>query len=180
MFGSQHLKPGKVRFEPDLSQSLDPFWSSLSETIAWCAPKIDVADPLTCLRSPSTRPRLFTTSHLSTVAETLRQRYPAPPQVAPKGDLFGGRLLVYFPDLDLCDGAAEAESRGFLDVNNTPPWDTWVAFAHYPDNSDHSYLVSWVPPQFIPLAGAGIRVNPEECVKWLTDSDVPLKNQLER
>jgi hypothetical protein len=28
-------------------------------------------------------------------------------------------------------------------------------------------LIAWVPPQFIDLADAGVRVNPEECVRWL-------------
>jgi hypothetical protein len=172
-----YLRRGQVLSEPDLARSLDPFWKSLSETIAWCLPKVDIASPATCLRSPGSRPRLFTTGHLNTTAEALRHRYPAPEPVA-TGDFHGGRLVVYWPDLDLCDGAAEAESRGFFDVNNTPPWDTWVAFVHYPDDSDSSYLLAWVPSEFIDLADAGIRVIPEECVKWLVDSDVGLKKQI--
>jgi hypothetical protein len=40
--------------------------------------------------------------------------------------LLGGRLMVYFPDAALADGAAEVQSRGFFDVHNTPPWDTWI------------------------------------------------------
>lgn len=171
------IRRGKVLSEPDLSLSLDPFWESLAKTIAWCLPKADLTNPALCLRSPDSRPRLFTTGHLNTTAEALRHRYGAPPPVAPR-DLCGGRLLIYWPDMDLADGAAEAESRGFLDVNNTPPWDTWVAFVHYPDNSEQSYLVAWVPPEFIRLADAGIQVIPEECVKWLEDSDVDLKKQV--
>jgi len=172
------LRRDEVRSEPDISCSLDPFWESLSKTIAWCLPKVATTMPATCLRSPDTRPRLFTTSHLDTAAEALRHRYPTPLPVTPMGDLQGGRLLVYFPDLDLCDGAAEVESRGFFDVNNAPPWDTWVAFVHYPDDSERSFLVAWAPPAFVQLANAGIQVNPEECVKWLDDSDVDLKKQI--
>jgi hypothetical protein len=41
-------------------------------------------------------------------------------------DLCGGRLVAYFPDDNLFDGAAEAESQGFFDVDNIPPYDTWV------------------------------------------------------
>jgi hypothetical protein len=40
--------------------------------------------------------------------------------------LSGGRLLIYFPNHDLACGAAEQETAGFFDVNNVPPWDTWV------------------------------------------------------
>lgn len=177
MAGLGFLRREKVLSEPDISVSLEPFWASLAQTIAWCLPKVDVASPALCLRSASSRPRTFTTSHLNTAAEALRQRYGSPPPVVTH-DLCGGRLLVYWPDLDLADGAAEAESRGFFDVNNTPPWDTWVAFVQYPDHPDHSYLVAWVPPQFIQLADAGIQVIPEECVKWLADADVHIREQV--
>jgi len=39
---------------------------------------------------------------------------------------------------NLADGAAKHPSKGFFDVDNTPPWDTWVAFSH-------GILLSWVP-----------------------------------
>jgi hypothetical protein len=92
-------------------------------------------------------------------------------------DLFGGRLLVYFPDAELCDGAAEAESNGFLDVHNCPPWDTWVGFfsdSADPSSSDANYLVAWIPAEFVELVSAGIAVNPEGCIAWLDTSHVSL------
>jgi hypothetical protein len=116
---------------------------------------------------------------LDTVREALHHRYPTPKPIVPAGDLRGGRLLIYFPDQELADGAAEVESRGFLDVNNAPPWDTWVAFIQH-EKSAQSHLISWVPPEFLPLADAGIRVNPEECILWLDDADVDLRKQLAR
>ena len=79
------------------------------------------------------------------------------------GDLRGGRLLVYFPDAELADGAAEAESRGFFDAFNAPPWDCWVALLRDDRGEDSSYSVyvlSWVPRVLLDLASAGIRVNP--------------------
>jgi len=167
----------KVRSEPDISRSLDPFWTSLSTTITWCLSRIDADHPATCLRSSGSRPRLFTRSHLDTVREALQHRYPSPMPTVPACNLRGGRLIVYFPDLELADGAAEVESRGFFDVNNAPPWDTWVAFI-LDDKSERSHLISWVPPEFLPLADAGIQVNPEECILWLDDADVELKNRL--
>ena len=97
------------------------------------------------------------------------------------GDLRGGRLLVYFPDAELADGAAEVESSGFFDVFNTPPWDTWVALRRDERGEDRGYsvyLVSWVPSVFLDLASAGIGVNPEECILWLHDADVPLSAEL--
>jgi hypothetical protein len=167
----------KVHSEPDISSSLDPFWSSLSVTIVWCLPRIDPANPATCLRSSRTRPRLFTTSHLDTVREALHGRYLSP-KPAQTRDLRGGRLLVYFPDQELADGAAEAESQGFLDVNNAPPWDTWIAFIQTPGDANDSHLISWVPREFIALVDAGIRVNPEECIAWLEDANIELRDPL--
>lgn len=179
MPGLHLFQRGKVRSEPDVSRSIDPFWTSLSTTITWCLSRIDAGAPATCLRSSGSRPRLFTTGHLDTVREALQHRYPAPQRLIPAGDLRGGRLLVYFPDQELADGAAEVESRGFLDVNNAPPWDTWVAFIQHV-GSGQSHLISWVPREFLALADAGIRVNPEECILWLDDADVDLKKQLVR
>jgi acyl-CoA-binding protein len=93
-------------------------------------------------------------------------------------DLHGGRLLAYFPDEELSDGAAEADSKGFFDVYNTPPWDAWVALIGDDHEARGPHLVSWVPPLFLDLASEGIRVNPEECIIWLEDADVPLRDQL--
>ncbi len=56
-------------------------------------------------------------------------------------------------------------TKGFFDVNNVPPWDTWVCYLD-------RYLVSWVPPVLEELASAGIRVNPEECIQWATPAFV--------
>jgi hypothetical protein len=74
-------------------------------------------------------------------------------------NLSQGRILLYAPDDNLSDGAAVYPSKGFFDVNNVPPWDTWVAYVG-------RYLVSWVPPMLEELAAAGIEVNPEECIQW--------------
>jgi hypothetical protein len=76
-------------------------------------------------------------------------------------NLTEGRILLYAPDDNLSDGAAVYPSKGFFDVNNVSPWDTWVCFAD-------RYLVSWVPPVLEGLAEVGIKVNPEECIKWAT------------
>jgi hypothetical protein len=71
-----------------------------------------------------------------------------------------GRLLLYWPDENLADGAAEYASLGFFDTDNTPPWDTWVAFSN-------RVLLSWVPADMIALVQKGIDSNPEGCIAWL-------------
>ncbi|MGE0871284.1 MAG: hypothetical protein AB7P03_22175 [Kofleriaceae bacterium] len=109
-----------------------------------------------------------------------------PPERTPPAELSQpdvGRLLVYFPDVNLCCGAAEHESHGFFDVENTPPWDTWIALG-----VDHNvtktspyrvYLVSWVPTELVELADAGIQANPEGCIRWLEDVDVGARHELD-
>jgi hypothetical protein len=81
------------------------------------------------------------------------------------GGLCDGRLLLYAPEENLADGAAEYSSFGFFDVDNVPPWDTWVTMFG-------KYLVSWVPPQLFQIVQQGLHVNPEQCIVWADDSSV--------
>lgn len=94
-------------------------------------------------------------------AEALRQeqRYP----ISLVENLAEGRLLLYSPDDNLCDGAAQYSSKGFFNVDNVPPWDTWLCFFE-------RHLVSWVPPKLLSLVNAGIDVNPEQCIFWAPES----------
>jgi hypothetical protein len=85
---------------------------------------------------------------------------------------------------------AEAVSEGFFDVNNIPPCDTWVWMVRnirtfkYADGeqgeTEANYLVSWVPPDFIPLATRGVEANPEECIRWLDTLDDEFVRSLRR
>lgn len=109
---------------------------------------------------------------------------------APAQSAGGGRLLVYNPDWDLWDGAAELESGGFFDADNCPPWDVWVAYATPPDDGRlrvgsawrpwSSYLIAWAPPECVAVVTAGILVNPECCVVWAAALDSPLTTALRR
>jgi hypothetical protein len=75
-------------------------------------------------------------------------------------DRSDGRLLVFWPEETLfSDGAAEYSSCGYFDAENTPPWDTWIAFSQ-------GALLSWVPGELVELAGKGIEANPEQCIAW--------------
>jgi hypothetical protein len=144
----------------------------LAETAAWCEPRADAARPRDCLRNTSLQPRRLEAGYFETVSTVASSRqWQVRDCVAV--DPSRGRLLVYFPDADLSDGAAEVESGGFFDVCNVPPWDTWVAFfqdAEHADESYARYLIAWVPPALVELATAGIEVNPEGCIAWLDDT----------
>ena len=125
------------------------------------------------LRSPFLEPARFESGQSSTeraqIVETLAdkraeqlrigRRYPS----TALEDLAGGRLLLYSPEENLFDGAAQISSKGFFDVDNIPPWDTWVCFFE-------RQLVSWVPPQLLELASQGVDVNPEQCIVWASET----------
>ena len=164
-----------LRIEPDCSVSPQPFWERLAETVAWCAPRADTAKPQTCLRDEYLAARPLEPSYFDAVRHVAvnRQRKLGSKWSRAGEPLGGGRLLVYFPDAELSDGAAEFETAGYFDVFNTPPWDTWVAFVHDPGLSDSSfanYLIAWVPPAFENAASRGIYVNPESCLAWFDES----------
>lgn len=76
-----------------------------------------------------------------------------------EADSGGGRLLLYVPEENLTDGAATYPSKGFFDVDNTPPWDIWVEYSE-------RTLVSWVPTVLVELVEAGIEANIEGCIRW--------------
>ena len=169
------------RSEPSLARSLEPFWHRLAETVAWSMHRLDARDPRGSLRFGDTRPRVLESDYFSAVRTAVisRSHHARDLVLPPLGSLERGRLLVYLPDMDLCDGAAEQISLGYFDVNNAPPWDTWIGiFADTGSPRSGSYLVSWVPPPFLSLVEKGIEVNPEQCILWLDGADVSLSRLL--
>jgi hypothetical protein len=210
----------------------ETFKRRLSEVIAWCTPRVSIADPEHCLRTPALQPpdllqasRSVTNQLNERVARELAQ---APGEPLPKlaerrgqefarlyrvqmpgiqaeqqaavdalaeerarllqlakaypdpderdvlvRDLSGGRLLVCTGlDESVWDGAAQAESRGFFDINDLAPWDTWICYVR-PQGEDNGrtgqapFVMSWVPSAFVRLVEDGIRVNPVGCIRWL-------------
>jgi hypothetical protein len=147
----------------------------LSEARQWSTTRAILEDPARSLRTPDLRPRVLERSYAAAVSSVCQKRTRAlaadrrAADVGDSGATAGGRLLVYFPDAELCDGAAEAESRGFFDVHNCPPWDTWIAFHEVPaeDVSFRSVVVAWVPSVLVADAHRGVYVNPEQCIQWL-------------
>jgi hypothetical protein len=101
-----------------------------------------------------------------------RRLLPERPDVDLSGD---GRLLIYEPDINLSHGLEEDETDGYVDVDNIPPWDTWVAYLYEPTGN---YLLSWVPAAFVELVSAGIHVSPEVCIQWLGTTDFELRSHL--
>ena len=170
------------------------FIKYLTETIAWCRDAGSPAQPGTSLRTcKPVRDDLTSqgTQVFSVCLERSRRLSSSGKRdLSPVADLCGGRLLAYFPDDNLACGTAEAESEGFFDVNNIPPYDTWVWMVRNvrtfacADGArgevEANYLVAWVPPDFIQLANVGIAVIPEACVLWLDTLDDEFARSLRR
>lgn len=175
MFGIS-IKKRVSRSVPTIETSREKLWDSLFAVVECARRLVILENPSGCLRREETRPRTLESSYFSAVATVVHSPRRARRSSGEVPSLAGGRLLVYFPEEDLADGAAESESGGFFDVHNAPPWDTWVAMVE-DDEGDRArpYLVSWVPPEFLMLAEAGIHVNPEECIRWLDDTDVAMR-----
>jgi len=70
-----------------------------------------------------------------------------------------GKLLLYEPLETVTDGAAASSSRGFFDIDDAPPWDTWFLYSG-------GTIFSWVPESLVPNAQAGIDANPVDCIHW--------------
>ncbi|MDQ3816423.1 MAG: hypothetical protein M3362_01880 [Acidobacteriota bacterium] len=162
-------------------QELGQFKTRLAQAIFWCAPRADLSNPASSLRTPQLRPRLLEESRFSAVETVANARElfggVGIRKATIPDNLAGGRLLIYFPNYDLACGATEQETEGFFDVNNVPPWDTWVAYvqdARSVESYDTEYLIAWIPREFVALADEGITVNPEQCIKWLKDTPVEL------
>ena len=157
------------------------FIERLTEAILWCQREGSVRQPRTSLRHfkrdlvdlSSQRHQVFSVC----LERSQRLSSSGKRALSSATSLYGGRLLAYFPDDNLADGVAEMVSDGFFDVNNIPPYDTWVWVVrntrtfeyanHEQGETEANYLVAWVPPDFIPLASRGIDVNPEGCILWL-------------
>jgi hypothetical protein len=168
----------------------------LSQTIAWCAVYAEVKDPARSLRHDELNPRLLERNRSEVVRHALRTRE----QIA-RGrvraieiqsaraaviadDVKGGRLLVYFPDAEIADGASEEASLGFLDVHDAPPIDTWVGlFRDERINTDthperYEFLLSWVPTDFVPLVEDGLAVNAVDSIVWLSNTRLKVAHEL--
>ena len=163
------------------------FEQRLAEAIAWCGDRALAADPKNSLRTPSLLPSLLERTRADAVRHLLTYRCAqlfnvGVQPITNDRELNGGRLLCYYPDANLADGAAEFVSGGFFDGDNVPPWDTWVGLygADHDDSGYGVYLISYVPEIFVQAASVGIDVNPEACIVWLYDSDTEINARLRK
>ena len=170
------------------------FIKRLHETIAWCAPRVNVSTPKHCLRSAQFRPDYEFSSEpeydvdlwadIRMINKVVNSRSQLLTPVTPlltdgDIDLGGGRLLIHFLGESNHNGLTADISSHYLDNNDTPPWDTWVQ-AFIPESLAHqspdavpsvfAFLISWVPPEFLNVVNEATE---SECVGMLMWADAP-------
>ena len=154
----------------------------LSATLAWCQPRFNlarVADSLRSLELSPPRNIVFAVEGLTGVAaevaaiatSRLELLGSAPPlaDAIPQGD----RILAFLPRDSLFHGSSPPECDGFIDVDEIPPWDTWIVFVG-------EMLLSWVPAVMVAGVDSAIRCNPEESIRWASEQAHPLVQELHR
>jgi hypothetical protein len=170
-----------ISMHPDEWQT---FTQRLAETIAWCDLYANLDDPENCLRNFELLPDEFKNNLdemwiSPTLVDSIAQKraallkqmgkYPNEAELS----LHGGRLLVYFPDIDTYDGASCPESRGFIGCypppETAPLWGTWIQVLQQARIGEHieRYLISWIPHALIKLADNAVSVEALECIIWI-------------
>jgi hypothetical protein len=156
----------KKSFRSSEFDELIPRWYALPTTITGT-----LAEPI-----PE---RIKTVNNLSEIrAKLLRDvgKYPS----KPSNELCNGRLITYDFDRNWCDGAAMAASDSFYDWENAPPWDLWLFYVieevavRPPESAAEemkSYILAWVPAEWLRFADNGVAVNPERSIFWVEDLD---------
>jgi hypothetical protein len=86
----------------------------------------------------------------------------------------GGRFLCTDLSSDLCD-AARPVSEGFFDVDDLPPWGTWLAYVE--TGASGGIVACWVPGALVAAADRGVSVIPVLSA-WWDDDPVPGQRQL--
>ncbi len=88
---------------------------------------------------------------------------------------FEGKILIPEIDMTVIDGASEAISNGFVDINDCPPIDTW--FYKTLKNTNWIFF-AWIPQQFVNLADKAITVNCVDCLFLLWYEDWLLREKV--
>jgi hypothetical protein len=190
--------------------SIEELHGSLDSAIRWCSWRLAQSTNPEMLRSLELRPWSLAATRKEVVGSVVSNRCPLarsvpfnpsldadlrlehPKQstqrpscmqsVNPRGPLHGGRLLMYVPDTTCLIGLAAAETHGYFDFADAPPWDTWIAWIEETNSGSSrptlKYLVSLVAREHLQLAQSGVDVSPTCCIRWIDEEPCVLREQL--
>jgi hypothetical protein len=150
---------------------------SLREAVAWCGARAFLDDgpwrehPL---RSPAlrdvAREHHAVYSDFGIVEEVVIERHNlliCAGRRAAEGADAGARVLGFYVDDTLSEGATEAASNGWFDSDDLSPWDTWIGGVTLP--GPRRLLLSWVPAAWVDRVAAGTQVSSTDCIAFLDD-----------
>jgi hypothetical protein len=161
----------------DMSLCGEQLVKSLNEAMQWCAAFADVSCPATTLRSAALEPRRLEHSYIATVESVCSARAASiwrAKEISGSAAecVYLGKLMLYYPEVDLACGGPEAGSFGYFDRNSCPPWDSLVAIVEdtmlrQPDVLVTA-LLAWVRQAMVAIADDGIESSPEGSIEWLS------------
>jgi hypothetical protein len=96
--------------------------------------------------------------------DVIAAHKPAPP-VSLQEIMRQGKIIAHETGVTTCDGLAEAESRGYVDIYDLPPADTWI-YITPSTNTSRAILYCWVPVWFEEEMRSAMMVNPQGCYEW--------------
>jgi hypothetical protein len=170
-----------------LQPTLEVLRRRIAQTAAWCAGRVDRANLEHCLRSPALAPPRTDAGQVIVSpanVEDVASRRAALAPVADSARVHPGRLLVFFADQTLSEGASAVESGFFFDDDNAPPWDTWILGVGEdtgpgdPWCAPGRYVVCWIPAELFDVVEQGLAINHEECVMWADAAGIPYLDEL--
>jgi hypothetical protein len=153
--------------------------NTLLEVAAWCDARAPISDLRFGLRSTELKPHLSErpdSNELAGAVLYLANRRRQLLVSRASDDYVLGRVLVCEYNMSVTSGESEHVTRGFFDVADRPPWDSWIcscAISIYRREAD-LILFSWVPEYLVSVVTEGISVNPYGCLYWLRDAPRPL------
>lgn len=96
-----------------------------------------------------------------------------------------GRILTFETDITTICGGPVAESKGFVDIYDIPPIDTWFYlknnYVHKSEGKDRECTLSlfcWIPKACEPLMQSAIDVEILDSYRWLDENDRELYEKL--
>jgi hypothetical protein len=148
------------------------FQRRLSETLAWCQPRFDPARAEHSLRNPELDPSrniVHQVSDLGEIAEVVadvltRRRALVGPVPSAARLPAGDRVLAFLPRDSLFHGSSPPQCDGFIDVDEIPPWGSWVLLVD-------EVLLSWVPAAMVDGVNSAIQCNAEGSIRWAASLD---------
>ena len=143
------------------------------EASAWSDLKWNEKFKRESLRQYEISPQLLVDEHTSINGVIVQRRAELKElDTSPISHNLKGRFLVFQPSASMSDCLPEAETDGFFDANDCPPWGLWVGY------KQPCYLISWVPEYLHELVEKGLSVSSCDPCWWLEEMNEPWAEKL--